>query len=147
MTRFNIGALVVCFASVASLSQSARAQYMPQRPVISPWMGMWQRNTGPLDNYHTFVLPQMQLDRTLQMQNAALYRQQAGLQYLNNEIIQTQYNASAMMPTGQGATYMNYSHYYGGVRSTQASSAVSPRPAARRMAFSPSTAPPSVPHQ
>ena len=104
--------------------------YTPQSPTISPWMGLWRQNTGALDNYHTFVRPQMQLNQTLQMQNAALSRQAMGLQALNNEINQPLENQSGMLATGQGATFMNYSHYYySGNR--QAANSVGGRPTPR----------------
>jgi len=130
MTRFNTFLAVVLLAGGTMFSQSAVAQYSPQRPTVSPWMGLWQRNTGAMDNYHTFVQPQMELNKTLQMQGAALYRQEAGLQDLNYEILQPQGNRSTMMPTGQGATFMSFSHYYGGSR--QVSRPVPPRPTASK---------------
>jgi hypothetical protein len=77
-------------------------------------MGLWQQNTGALDNYHAVVQPQMELNAALQAQGAALNRQAARLQSLNNEIAQPQRNPSGMVPTGQGATFMSFSHYYGG---------------------------------
>ena len=87
MCRFHTGLASFVLATATIYCQSAAAQYYtPQTPAISPWMGLWQKNTGALDNYHSFVLPQMQLDQTLQMQNAALVRQQAGLQGLNNAL-------------------------------------------------------------
>ena len=77
-------------------------------------MGLWNRNTGPLDNYHNFVVPQMELNQTLQMQNAALNRQALGLQMLNGQLGQPFGSQYGMVPTGQSATFMNYSHFYGG---------------------------------
>ncbi len=132
MTRFNAVLAVVFLAGGTIFAQAAAAQsvYSPQTPAISPWMGLWQKNTGAVDNYHTFVLPQMQLNQTLQMQNAALNRQEAGLQNLNFDITQQQWNQSRIMPTGQGASFMYYSHYYGGNRPT--SRTTPPRPAAAR---------------
>ena len=132
MTRFHTVLATVLLTGGTIFAQSAAAQYnyIPQRPTISPWMNLFQGNTGPLDNYHTFVRPQIQLNRTLQMQSTALNRQAAGLQYLNNEIMEPQGNQSTMLSTGQGATFMNYSHYYGG--NQQASYSAAPRLAAPR---------------
>jgi len=130
MTPFNALLAVVFLAGGPIFPQPAVAQYAPDRPLISPWMGLWQKNTGPLDNYHSFVLPQAELSQTLQMQNNALQRQAAGLQYLNGEIGNRQGVRLGMGSTGQGATFMNYSHYYGGSnrlvqRQTQMSSSTS----------------------
>jgi hypothetical protein len=115
MSRFNTLLAVILLAGGTIFSQSAFAQYSytPQSPAISPWMGLWNNNTGAVDNYHTFVQPQLELNKTLQMQSAALNRQARGLRDLNSEINQPQGAQSGMMPTGQGSTFMNYSHYYG----------------------------------
>jgi hypothetical protein len=114
MNRFNTALALVLLVSGTLFAQSAAAQYpyTPNSQAFSPWMGLWQKNTGALDNYHTYVQPQMNLNQTLQTQNVALARQAAGLQVLNNAIMQPQENQSGMLPTGQGATFMNYSHYY-----------------------------------
>jgi hypothetical protein len=109
--------------------------------MISPWMGLWNRNTGPLDNYHNFVVPQMELNQTLQMQNAALNRQAYGLQMLNGQIAQPFGSQYGMVPTGQGATFMNYSHFYGGTRQTAGFGGASqpPHPAAYPAAQTPTS--------
>ena len=132
MTRSSIMLAVIFLASGTIFSQSAAAQYTPQRSTVSPWMGLWQRNTGAMDNYHTFVQPQMELNKTLQVQGSALNRQETGLQDLNYEMMQPQGNRSTMTPTGQGATFMSYSHYYGGSR--QLSRPVPSRPPTSRTA-------------
>ncbi len=132
-TRFHTALTIAVIVGGAIWCQTATAQipaYTPQTPTISPWMGLWRQDTGVLDNYHTFVRPQTELNATLQMQNAALNRQAAGLQYLNNELMQPQISPSGMTPTGQGATFMSYSHYYGGNR--QPSRAPAPRPTTSR---------------
>jgi len=118
MTRFNAVLAVLLLVGGTILAQSASAQsvYSPQTPAVSPWMGLWQKNTGTVDNYHSVVLPQLQLNQTLQMQNAALNRQEAGLQNLSSDIAQPKWDQTRIAATGQGATFMNYSHYYGGNR-------------------------------
>ena len=78
MTRFNV-VLGIGSSRRRNLFSGRRLpNYMPQTPPVSPWMGLWQRNTGPLDNYHSYVLPQMQLNSAMQMQNAALGSRQRG---------------------------------------------------------------------
>ena len=115
MSRLKIFlTLVIVGGAIFSQSATAQNPYAPQSPVISPWMGLWNRNTGPLDNYHNFVVPQMELNQTLQMQNAALNRQALGLQMLNGQLGQPFGSQYGMVPTGQSATFMNYSHFYGG---------------------------------
>ena len=114
MTRFPLVLAFVLLVGGTIFAQPATAQstYLPQTSPVSPWMGLWQRNTGPLDNYHSYVLPQMQLNSALQTQNAALGRQAAGLQNLGEAMMNQQIGPSGMTPTGQGATFMNYSHYF-----------------------------------
>ena len=118
MCRFNAVLAGFFLAAATVYCQSAAAQiygYNPQGPAISPWMGLWQKNTGPFNNYQSVVLPQQQLSQTLQMQSAALARQQASLMGINNALSQGGGTPSGgMMPTGEGASFMNYSHYFGG---------------------------------
>ena len=131
MIRFNPLLAVVLLSGGTVFCQSAAAQSsMPQNSGISPWMGLWSGNTGALDNYHTFVRPQLDLDRTLQIQGAALNRQAAGLRELNYEITQPQRNQSGMVQTGQGASFMTYSHYYSNGTNRQISRPPIRRPAA-----------------
>jgi hypothetical protein len=134
MIRSHLLLSSALLAGTIMFAQSAAAQipssYTPQSPAVSPWMGLWQQNTGALDNYHTFVQPQMQLNAALQAQNAALSRQGASLQALNNEIMQPQGRQSGMVATGQGAGFMNYSHYYAANR--QPTRAATLRPNAAR---------------
>jgi len=63
--------------------------------------------TGLLDNYNGIVQPQQNLNYTLQTMNA---RQQSDSRVLQREI--TQLRDSEAAPTGVGAGFMNYSHYY-----------------------------------
>jgi hypothetical protein len=145
MNRFHTVLAIALLIGGTVLCQPAAAQFYnpPQNGIVSPWMGLWQKNTGALDNYHTFVLPQMQLNQTLQLQSAALNRQELGLQNLNAEVAQPKWDQSRIMATGQGATFMSYSHYYyGGLRPT--SRPGPPRPAATRTA-SHLPAPPTSP--
>jgi hypothetical protein len=120
MNRFPALLAIALTAGGSILADSATGQnpgtYRPETPTVSPWMGLWQQNTGALDNYHTYVQPQMELNAELQSQNAQLNRQGARLQALHNEVMQPQGVQPGMVPTGQGSTFMNYSHYFGGNR-------------------------------
>ena len=116
MSRSSIFWAVVflAYGSIFSRPASAQYGYTPQTPTISPWMNLWQNRTGTLGNYQCVVVPQMQLNQTLQMQNAALTSQAAGMQMMGDEVSQPGQIQSSMMPTGgrTSATYMNYLHYY-----------------------------------
>ena len=106
--------LVVAFAVAGGVSpveaQSSR-YYRPPRPTFSPWFSLFQRNTGPLDNYHSFVRPEQRLFRTLQDQGMALEQQRTRVGALGQQMTQLE-RPSTVRPTGTGSTFMNYSHYY-----------------------------------
>jgi hypothetical protein len=95
------------------VASSSPAQVLApgNRPTLSPWFGLYQRNGGPLDNYHTFVRPQIQLDNTLQRQHLAIQRNNEGVQSLSREVSQLA-DQGQMHPTGIGSVFMDYSHYY-----------------------------------
>jgi hypothetical protein len=78
---------------------------------ISPWMNMFQRHPGPLDNYHSFVQPNLELQKTLTQQNAAIQGQQSQLQHLGQRMSEGQQEV-AIPPTGTGSVFMDYSHFY-----------------------------------
>jgi hypothetical protein len=108
-------AVLICGAAF-SAAPSAEAQqrytpYQPSTPTISPWMNLYQRNPGPLDNYNTYVRPQIQLRDTLQQQDARIQRQGNSIHLLGQEVTEIQQEPT-VRPTGSGAGYMNYSHYY-----------------------------------
>ena len=64
--------------------------------------------SGLLDNYNGIVQPQQNLNYTLQSMNA---RQQSD--YRANQRDISQIRDAGVAPTGVGAGFMNYSHYYG----------------------------------
>ncbi len=109
---------VVAYAAVVSVAvlvgspAIAQPKYTPSRPTFSPWLNLYQRNTGVLDNYHTYVRPQMELERTLRQQDLTLSRQSAALRQVQSQL-RTERPAQAG-PTGVHSTFMNYLHYYPG---------------------------------
>jgi hypothetical protein len=86
----------------------AQSRYRP--PGGSPLprqLDYFRRDVGVLDPYNTFVAPRRQLDRSLQqLQTRQLQDEQRTSQSLS------QMRQSTAAPTGTGATFMNYSHYY-----------------------------------
>jgi hypothetical protein len=112
MTRSKLILLSLVVATAAGWTSSAFAQtrYYPTRGPISPWMNMWQRKPGPLDNYHTYVQPDLQLQRVISQQHNALTQNAAGLQSLDMQM-QGQRDLR-VPPTGTGSTFMELSHYY-----------------------------------
>ncbi|MEN6457944.1 MAG: hypothetical protein ABFC63_03375 [Thermoguttaceae bacterium] len=114
MTQRRLGWAVLAAGVVLSLVQVAGAQ-MPgdpaNRPTLSPWFGLYQKNGGPLDNYHMFVRPRLQLNNTLRQQQDAIGRNDAGIHTLDQEMTRYQEQAG-VRPTGSSSVFMYYSHYY-----------------------------------
>jgi len=114
--RFLAVAIVVCL--IAPGGQEAFAQALgPVRyetqlyPPLSPWLKLYYRQAGPLDNYHSFVRPELQLRETLRRQALLIQQQSAGMSDLRSEVTGLQ-TGGPVRPTGAGAVFMGYSHYY-----------------------------------
>jgi len=109
VTLLLAGALLT--SARAASAQGPESRYRPSRPTLSPWFDLYQRNSGPLDNYHQFVRPQIELQDTLTQQNAAIQRGSAGLRSLRSEVTDLQQEGN-VRPTGTGSVFMDYSHFY-----------------------------------
>lgn len=103
------GLFAVCSPVVAQSPIAGR--YQIARPTFSPWLSLYQRNEGPLDNYNAFVRPQMELQNVLQNQNARLQQQATGLHTLSSQVTELEQGPSRR-PTGTGSVFMNHLHYY-----------------------------------
>jgi hypothetical protein len=115
MRRLQIVGMCLTVGAVLLLADSALAQgtdFGPY-PTLSPWFNLYQKNNGPLDNYHMFVRPRIDLNDSLQRHQAAIQRNSAGLNSLDQDLTQLQEHASGVRPTGSASVFMNYSHYYG----------------------------------
>jgi len=112
---------LLCVGPVhAQRSPRFRPGYQPSRPTLSPWFELYRRDSGPLDTYHEFVRPKIQLRDTLRRHSVGLQRQQAGLQRHEADLQRQGAAVGRMMsvmgqairPTGTASRFMNYSHYY-----------------------------------
>jgi hypothetical protein len=104
--------LLVACAADTCLAQGPNRSYggryrSPYGPTISPYLDYFRRDSGVLDPYNTFIRPRRQLENQLgqmaedeRMANARLQQQIQGIRQ------------ETAAPTGRGATFMNYSHYY-----------------------------------
>jgi hypothetical protein len=102
-------------------------------PPISPWMSMFQRRQGPLDNYNAFVKPQQDMLKNYQAQQQQIQRNSQALQSMQTQNLtggkgvdlagrasgsldpnKSLLNAPQELPSGQSipASYGNYLHYY-----------------------------------
>jgi hypothetical protein len=109
--RLLLLSLLLLVGTLWTPSAFAQIGYYPPRGPISPWMNMWIRKPGPLDNYHTYVQPQMQLQRTVVEQNNALAQNSLGIQSLGRQMENSQ-REYQVRPTGTASVYMAFSHYY-----------------------------------
>jgi hypothetical protein len=103
-----------------SLATPAAAQQRyvpPSRPTLSPYLNYFRGDTGVLDSYNTFIRPRQILDQTLAQQQAGLRNLQAQVGLIRSDMNSAGglVRPAGVSPTGRGATYMNYSHYYPGM--------------------------------
>jgi hypothetical protein len=105
-------------AALAGIAGSAYGQGLggiptPGGPRLSPWLNLYQRNSGPVDNYHMFVQPAQELRNTLQYQQMGIQRNTTGLSTVSEQFSSTaeSYYAPAS-PTGNGAGFMNYNRFF-----------------------------------
>jgi hypothetical protein len=104
---FFLGLVLVVGGFASASPALAQPRYYPPNGPISPWMNLFQRQPGPLDNYHSYVRPELQLRNTLGLQNTALQQQAAGLRLLGEG-----QQAGQIPATGTASVFMNFSHYY-----------------------------------
>ena len=119
-------AAFVVFVETQSLFAQGGSGYLNfgNTPSISPWLGLTNRPTGSLDPYNQYVRPQLEMQRTLGLQqsqiNQQAVQQQEMLRRSNlgaggqlHKLGESQ--MGTIRVTGrasQAATFRNYSHYY-----------------------------------
>ena len=107
---FALGVLVVTMTAESVSSQT--------RPPISPWLSLFNNNRGNvLDNYHTYVMPQMQVQKEFEQQGQQLRQQQTQQRNLEGQIDKV-LNAPKKRPSyspASGAGYRQHLHYYKGL--------------------------------
>ena len=116
--------IALAFGLVAgALTDAARAQQPMGPPVsprvypfapgptLSPYLEYFRTPLGPLDSYHEFVRPRVQLQQRLRQQDAQLRRQAQDIRAIDQRMMAPQRPAAAA-PTGTGATFFHHSHFY-----------------------------------
>ena len=110
-TTLLAGWIALCSARPA---QAQRGYHIP-RPTFSPYHNYFRLDPGPLGSYHSYIVPQRQLQRTLAGQSAQIQRQQSSMRSLQSRFTQFQ-QGGPVAPTGLGSAFGNYSSYYTGLR-------------------------------
>jgi hypothetical protein len=107
----SVAAFFLLFLSASSAFAQIPRYRPPGGPTMPRALDYFRRDVGVLDPYNTFVAPRRQLDRNLQtLQQQEEYNARRTQQELSQ--INTQMRQSTAAPTGTGATFMNYSHYF-----------------------------------
>ena len=80
---------------------------------LSPWLNLYNRSPGPVDNYHMYVQPALQLQNTIQAQQMGIRRNAEAMSSVSDQFTSQAdaYYATAS-PTGNGAGFMNQGRYF-----------------------------------
>ncbi len=118
--RIWLAMVVLGVSSLWALTLQAQVGGIPSAygsPPLSPWLNLYQKQGGPVDNYHMFVQPQLQLNDALQTQQYGVQRNAASVAALG-ERLQSQMQASNAPPeqTGAGAGFYNHRVYFNNFR-------------------------------
>lgn len=114
---FVVWALIQCgsvHAQGYSRAQTPLRSYRPS-PTLSPYLDYFRAPQGPLDSYHEYVRPKLNLQRTLNQQDRQLRVQSREIGALSTQWTDAQRNTT-IAPTGTGAGFFNYSHFYPSLR-------------------------------
>lgn len=105
----GIVVLLVLAASPVAFGQRPLRRYQPPAgPTMSPYLNYNRPDFTTLpSDYQSFIVPQQRLQRNLY---DLARTQQADFRKIEKDIQQVRNSAAA--PTGTGAGFMNYSHYY-----------------------------------
>jgi hypothetical protein len=102
--------LAICSWHAVANGQQGLVYQPPGGSPFSPYLNLFRRDTGLLNQYYNYIVPQRRLESTLQQQSSAISGLQTQVQGVRGELRQVQ--TAPIGPTGVGAGYMNYSHYY-----------------------------------
>ena len=101
---------------------ATRNSWFPRNnpPPLSAWLELERVSSSQLDSYNQYVKPQLELERLLMAQRREMNRQVDEQKTLQKELSQVRnlqpsqgYQLqSEASPTGKGAGYGNYLHYY-----------------------------------
>ena len=110
--QFVFALLTGVVVMLSSSQAHAQVGYMPyqDRPTLSPWLDLYRDDPGPVGPYLSNVRPQQRLLGTLSQQRMDLQRQGTAVSALQRQLAQPRQTMAG--PTGIGAMFMNYSHYF-----------------------------------
>lgn len=110
LTAFFALGMTGLVATPVAFAQGPARYYPPAGPTLPSQLNYFRRDVGILDQYNAFVQPRQQLDYQFQQLAA---QQQADFRTTQRQLDKVQQiRASEAAPTGVGASFMNYMHYY-----------------------------------
>jgi len=112
VNKSHLWALLAIVAVTITASRAeAQIRYQPKAgPTLPSQLNYFRRDVGLLDQYNAFIQPQRQLESQLRQMNE---QQLADYRSAQRQIEQIkEIRVSGAAPTGVGAGYLNYSHYY-----------------------------------
>ncbi len=120
---FFIG--LVCLPGADAFAQQQKSakgkpwQYHPSSSTLSPYLNLTNPDTGPLPNYFSLTRPQLQQMDINNRQKTITQQQEDEINRLDKSF---SVRNSEVKPTGTGAGFMNFDHFYsgGGAGSTPA---------------------------
>jgi hypothetical protein len=105
-----LAVIAVSLVPTTATAQVPMRYYSPSGPTLPSQLNYFRRDVGLLDQFNTFVAPRQRLDFQFQQ---ALEQQAADYRSTQRQLEQIkEIRPSEAAPTGVGATYMNYMHYY-----------------------------------
>jgi len=102
-------------ALTASLPNAKPFSHIQRPPTLSPYLNLLRNGGDSLDglpNYHTFVRPALEQQRTNQRQQRQIQRLGREVQSVNRQLSFQADPSNAVRPTGHTTVFMNHSHYY-----------------------------------
>ncbi len=105
--RVAVGLLVSGVLAISAFPAAAQEPSYATPPPLSPWLSLYRHDAGPMDPYHSFVRPELELRESMRKQDARIHS-------LGEEV--TRYEETGgVPPTGSGSVFMSYSHFYPGL--------------------------------
>ena len=100
-----------------------RSSWFPRNnpSAVSPWLEMQRVSSSELDTYNQFVKPRVEMERLMMAQRREMDRQMDHQKTMQKDIAQVRsfqmqkqdyQMQSFATPTGKGAVYGNYLHFY-----------------------------------
>ena len=98
---------IVGVSQITALGQQQIPRYSPQKPTVSPYVNLLRDEFGGVPNYYSLVRPQLDQQATNNRVATASKSQSIAVRRLEEVA-----SGATARPTGSGATFRSYSHYY-----------------------------------